>query len=61
MSPEETAWLNDLYATGDRTGREVSIAARREIWERFVNAFNRAVEEVPALYVMCMADLFGAD
>jgi hypothetical protein len=51
LSAEESAWLTDLYERGH--------AREGEIWDRFVNAFNRAVEEVPAPYLMCTADLFG--
>ncbi len=59
ISAEETVWLKDFYRKYDWNARETSTDARREIWDRFVSTFNRAVEEVPAPYVMCVADLFG--
>jgi hypothetical protein len=53
LSAEERAWLPNVYDNGDRGARE------GEVWDRFVSAFNRAVEEVPAPHLMCTADLFG--
>lgn len=60
LSAEESAWLKEWYEKNDWNTRQASTGAPREIWDRFVGAFNRAVEEVPAPYVMCVADLFGA-
>lgn len=54
LTAEESAWLKDAYEKYDRNARE------GEIWDRFVSAFNRAVAEVPAPYVMSIADLFGS-
>jgi hypothetical protein len=59
MSPAESVWLNDLYAVHEAAARQASIEAHRERWDRFENAFNSAVKEVPAPHVMCIADLFG--
>jgi hypothetical protein len=59
MSPEEKVWLEHLSSTRDESARRAAIGANRERWSRFLEAFRRAVEEVPAPYPMCPADLFG--
>jgi hypothetical protein len=59
VSPADQVFLRELFASGNMTLQQEMIAKDPAVWGRFTEAFEWAVREVPAPYVMSVSDLFG--
>jgi hypothetical protein len=59
MSPADRAFMNELFATGNMARQHELIGTDPTVWARWTEAFEMAVREVPAPYVMSVSDLFG--
>lgn len=59
VSLSDQAFLKELFTIGNITREQEFIDENPAVWARFIEAFERAVREVPAPYVMCVTDLFG--
>jgi len=59
LSPADQVFLREVFATGNMTRQKELIAKDPAVWARFTEAFEWAVREVPAPYVMCVSDLLG--
>lgn len=59
VAPADQVFLKELFATGNMTRQRELIDENPAVWARFIEAFEWAVREVPAPYVMCVSDLFG--
>ena len=59
MSPADQAFLRELDAPENRFRQEELLDRNSAFWTRFTDAFEWAVREVPAPYVMSVSDLFG--
>lgn len=59
MSPADQAFLRELDAPENYSRRKELIDRNPAFWTRFTEAFEWAVREVPAPYVMCVSDLVG--
>jgi hypothetical protein len=59
MSPADQAFLRELEAPENRFRQAELLDRNSAFWTRFTDAFEWAVREVPAPYVMSVSDLFG--
>jgi hypothetical protein len=59
MSPTDQAFLRELDAPDNRYRQEGLLDRNSAFWTRFTDAFEWAVRDVPAPYVMSVSDLFG--
>jgi len=59
MSPADRAFLQELDAPENRFRQKELLDRNPAFWARFTDAFEWAVREVPAPYVMSVSDLLG--
>ena len=60
LSPADQAYLRELDSpSGNQALDEEFVNQNSPFWTRLTEAFDWAVQEVPAPYVMCVSDLFG--
>lgn len=59
MSEQELALLAESFDGPHRVRSDEFSVMHPAVWARYNEAFDRAVREVPAPFVMCTADLWG--
>jgi hypothetical protein len=59
MTPEDLTLITESFGGDGRIGYSAFAESYPTVWVRYTEAFARATREVPAPYVMSIADLWG--